>query len=259
MLSIQITDMNVVVAFWLCFTRWFAVTMQLPLFDQVSIPVLVKVLTTLIISFAFFPLTEAEIMKDVVQFGNNSFWLLTIFNAIVGIVIGFFVKSIMSIFISGGALITQQIGFNALHYFDPNAGTQVGPFEKLMEWTVLMMVITSGALIPMFKGVIISFSTIHLYNIGKLAGSMVFFNQFFKSVFITAIMLASPMIFVNLLINAVMGIISRAVPQMNVISVSFAVNIGLGLLVFVLGSDEFFQNCFRIYTDKLGQWFLFLS
>lgn len=72
-------------------------------------------------------------------------------------------------------------------------------------------------------------------------------------------MLATPMIFVNLIINAVMGIISRAVPQMNVIAVSFAVNIGLGLLVFAVGSDEFFQTCFRIYTERLGDWFQLMS
>jgi flagellar biosynthetic protein FliR len=72
-------------------------------------------------------------------------------------------------------------------------------------------------------------------------------------------MLSTPMIFLNVLLNAVMGIVSKAVPQMNVIVVSFAVNIGLGLLVFIAGSDEFFQTCFRIYTEKLGEWFQFLS
>jgi len=174
-------------------------------------------------------------------------------------VIGFFVKSIMSIFISAGALITQQIGFNALHYFDPNAGGQVGPFEKLIEWTVLMMILTSGALIPMFKGVVNSFSSVHVYNLGKMAHSPEFFMTMFKAFFISALMLSAPMIFINVVINAVMGIVSRAVPQMNVIAVSFAVNIGLGLLVFVTGSDEFFQTCFRIYTEKLGAWFQFIS
>lgn len=258
MISIQITDMTVIVAFWLAFTRWFAVMMQLPIFDNISIPSLVKVLTTLIITFAFFPLVQAEMMKDIAYMGVNNFWYLTIFNTLVGIVIGYFVKSIMSIFISSGALITQQIGFNALHYFDPNAGGQVGPFEKLMEWTVLMMILSSGALLPMFKGVISSFSTVHIYNIGKMAHSIDFFMQFFKGVFLASIMLAGPMIFVNIVINAVMGIISRAVPQMNVISVSFAVNIGLGLLVFLVGSDEFFQTCFKIYTEKLGNWYQFL-
>jgi flagellar biosynthetic protein FliR len=259
MLNIQITYMSIIIAFWLAFSRWFAVIIQLPLFENMAIPVIVKILTSIIITFAFFPLIEAQLLMDIKHVGVESFWYLTIFNTMVGLVIGFFVKMIMSIFISTGAIITQQIGFNALHYFDPNAGGQVGPFEKLIEWTVLMMILTSGALIPMFKGVVASFSTIHIYNLGKMAHSIDFFMMMFKSIFISSLMLSTPMIFVNLLINGVMGIVSRAVPQMNVISVSFAVNIGLGLLIFVAGSEEFFQTCFRMYTEKLGMWFQFIS
>lgn len=259
MLSIQITDMTMITAFWLAFSRWLAIIFQLPLFESVSIPVIVKILTTLMLTFAFFPLVQDQIIMDINYVGPESFWILTIFNTVVGLIIGFFVKALMSIFLSTGALITQQIGFNALSYFDPQAGQAIGPFEKLIEWTVLMMIITSGALLPMFKGVINSFSSIHIYNIGKLAHSMDFFMIMFKSIFISSIMLATPMIFINLIINAVMGIVSRAVPQMNVIAVSFAVNIGLGLLVFVVGSDEFFATCFRIYTDRLGDWFQFVS
>jgi flagellar biosynthetic protein FliR len=259
MLNIQITDMSTIVAFWLAFTRWLAVIFQLPIFENVSIPAMVKVLATLMITIAFFPLIQDQIMLDIKYVGENSFWYLTIFNTLVGLVIGFFVKSIMGIFISSGALITQQIGLNALSYFDPQAGSPIGPFEKLIEWTVLMMILTSGALLPMFKGVVNSFSTIHVYNIGKMAGSIDFYMIMFKSIFISSIMLATPMIFINLIINAVMGIISRAVPQMNVIAVSFAVNIGLGLLVFVVGSEEFFATCFRMYTQQLGNWFQFIS
>ena len=259
MLTIQITDMTMITAFWLAFSRWLAIIFQLPLFENVAIPVVVKVLTTLLLTFAFFPMVQEQLIMDINYVGEESFWFLTIFNTLVGLVIGFFVKSLMAIFVSTGALMTQQIGLNALSYFDPQAGGQVGPFEKLIEWTVLMMIISSGALLPMFKGVISSFSTIHVYNIGKMAHSVDFFMILFKSIFISSIMLATPMIFVNLIINAVMGIVSRAVPQMNVISVSFAVNIGLGLLVFTVGTDEFFATCFRIYTDRLGDWFQFLS
>lgn len=259
MLNIQITDMSTIVAFWLAFTRWLAVIFQLPIFDNIAIPAVVKVLTTLMITIAFFPIIQDQILMDIKYVGENSFWYLTIFNTVIGLAIGFFVKSIMGIFISSGALITQQVGLNALSYFDPQAGSPIGPFEKLIEWTVLMMILTSGALLPMFKGVVNSFSTIHIYNVGKMAGSIDFYMIMFKSIFISSIMLATPMIFINLIINAVMGIISRAVPQMNVIAVSFAVNIGLGLLVFAVGSDEFFATCFKMYTQQLGNWFQFIS
>lgn len=259
MISIQVTDLTVLTAFWLAFSRWLAVIIQLPLFENASIPFIVKVLTTVLLTFAFFPMIQDQLIMDINYIGENSFWYLTIFNTLIGLVIGFFVRALMNIFLSTGSIITQQIGFNALSYFDPQAGSQIGPFERLIEWTVLMMILSSGALIPMFKGIISSFSTVHVYNLGKMSASVDFYMILFKSIFVSSIMLATPMIFVNLVITSIMGIISRAVPQMNVIAVSFAVNIGLGLLVFVVGSEEFFQTCFKIYTEKLGDWFQLLS
>ena len=164
--------------------------MQLPLFDQVAIPVNVKVLASLVITYAFFPLISADLLKDIQYMGEGAFWSLTIFNVIVGLVIGYFVKSIMTIFMNAGHMITQQVGFTALNYFDPNAQTQVGPFEKLIEWTLLMMIFTSGALLPMFKGILSSFSTIHIYSLGKFAQSPEFFMQMFKSFFLISLMLS---------------------------------------------------------------------
>ncbi len=53
--------------------------------------------------------------------------------------------------------MTQQIGFASVSYFDPTADQKTGPFEKMIQWTVLIMILTTGALIPMFKGVLNSF------------------------------------------------------------------------------------------------------
>ena len=71
----------------------------------------------------------------------------------------------------------------------------------------------------------------------------------------SAFILATPVIFANLLLMMVMGIIARAIPQMNILMVSFVVNIGVGLFVFTVTSTEFFNSAFRFYTEKLGEWF----
>ncbi|TNE95237.1 MAG: type III secretion protein [Deltaproteobacteria bacterium] len=257
-MNIQVIDYTVLIAFWLTFSRWMAVMMQLPMFDNASVPVMVKVLGTLVITYAFFPYVEKQIMVDINYLGVENFWYLTIYNVVVGLVVGFFVKSIMSVFIAAGSMITQQIGFGAVRYFDPQAGQQIGPFEQLIQWTVLIIVITSGALIPMFKGVLATFHSMHLEHLGKMATSPEFFFMYFKNLFLASLMLASPLIFTNVLIMTVLGVIARTVPQMNVLMVSFVVNIGLGLLVFAATSDEFFHVAFRVYTEKLGDWFQFV-
>jgi flagellar biosynthesis protein FliR len=258
MINLQITDYSVILAFWLSFTRWLTILFQIPLFDSTAIPGIVKTLAILVITYAFFPYVQPMIMKDIAFVGPENFWYLTIFYTIVGLLIGYIVKSIMGAFLAGGSVITQQMGFGAIRYFDPNAAQSIGPFEKIIQWTLVVLILSSGALIPMFKGVIATFHSFHLYDLGKFAKSPEFFLEFFNSLFLAALMLSTPLIFTNILIMVILGIIARTVPQMNVLMVSFVVNIGLGLLVFIAISDEFFQVAFRIYTEKLGQWFQFV-
>ena len=110
MINVQLVDFTALIAFWLCFTRWITILIQLPIFDHTAIPNVVKVLSALIVTYAFYPYLSPEIMKDINYLGVDNFWVLTIFNATIGLAIGFFVKSIMQVFIGSGSIITRQIG-----------------------------------------------------------------------------------------------------------------------------------------------------
>ena len=255
MINIDLTDITGVIAFWLCFTRWTGILMQLPLFDDVRIPVIIKVLGSLVITYAFFPFLKDPIYKDIAVLGADNFWLLTIYHLIIGLVIGLVVRVIMNIFIAAGSIISQQIGFIAMRYFDPTSVQSVGPFEIFIKWCLVIMILTSGALFPMFKGAYTSFFTLNLTYF-KLANlSPAFFFDMVKSLFLSGLLLASPIIFSNLIIMAIMGIIARMVPQMNVLMISFTVNIGVGLFVITMIATEFFHAAFKLYTEGLAKWF----
>lgn len=258
MINVSVVDYTVLIAFWLSFTRWAAILFQLPLFDNTSVPVMVKVLMSLIVSYAFFPIVQAPLVKEIAAAGAENFWWLTIFHTVVGLMIGFLVKVIMNLFVASGSIMTQQIGFASVSYFDPTQDTQVGPFEKIIQWTILIMILTTGALIPMFKGVLNSFFSVTMENIGNFANIHVFYHDFFKGVFQAAFLLATPILFTNLVLNLVMGIVARTVPQMNILMVSFVVNIGIGLLVFFAISEEFFHVAYKMYIERLGDWFQFV-
>lgn len=258
MFDIRIIQMEELVAFWLVFTRWLAVLFQLPLFDAMPVPSIVKVLITLLVSYTFFPYVSTYVHQDITFLGVENFWALTIFYTLVGLILGYFVKAIFNIYLAAGDIISQQMGFGAAKYFDPSTGAQVSSIDNIIKWTILVLLASSGALIPMFKGVNNSFQTIHMFDFGNLSWSPEFFLKYFKSIFLSGLMLATPLIFTNMLINAILGIVARTVPQLNVIMVSFVVNISLGLLVFAMTGNEFFQVAFRLYTEKLGEWFNFI-
>lgn len=258
-MNLTVGDEAVFLAFWLSFSRWVAVLFQLPILDNNSIPMIVRVLTSFLISFAFFPHVQGTLVAEVNSVGVDNIWLLMMFHTTTGLIIGFLVKVIMSLFVATGNILTQQIGFASVSYFDPTQGQQVGPFERLVEWTMLILILSSGALVPMFKGVFLSFFSINYSNAGRLLKSPEYFVLFFKSAFSSAILLGGPLIFANLLMNLVMGIVSRTVPQLNVLMVSFVVNIGFGLLLFLGISEEFFQVSYDLYIEKLGEWFQFIT
>ena len=259
MMNVTLSDQTVFLAFWLSFARWAAVLFQLPLFDNVVVPGIVKILTSFIITYAFFPHVQGTLVAEVQSVGVDNIWLLMMFHTTTGLIIGFLVKCIMSLFVATGNILTQQIGFASVSYFDPTQGGQVGPFERLIEWTMLILVITSGALVPMFKGVFNSFFSVGFANADKMLKTPEYFVLFFKSAFSASILLAGPLIFANLLMNLVMGIVSRTVPQMNVLQVSFVVTIGFGLLLFLGIAEEFFQVSYDLYLEKLGAWYQFLQ
>lgn len=258
-MNVTISDQVAFLAFWLSFSRWSAVLMQLPLFDNVAVPNIVKVLSSFVISFAFFGELRGTLVAEINMVGVENIWLLMMFHTCVGLIIGFLVKSIMSLFVATGSILTQQIGFASVSYFDPTQGQQVGPFERLIEWTMLILVLSSGALVPMFKGVFLSFFSVNFLNADKMVKTPEYFVLFFKGAFSASILLAGPLIFANLLMNLVMGIVARTIPQMNVLMVSFVVNIGLGLLLFLGIAEEFFQVSFDLYVEKLGNWYQFLQ
>lgn len=258
-MNVSLTNDVVFLAFWLSFARWSAVLIQLPIFDNQSVPGILKILGSVIISYAFFPAVQGTLVAEINSVGRGNIWVLMMFHTATGLIIGFLVKSIMSLFVATGSILTQQIGFASVSYFDPTQGQQVGPFERIIEWTMIILVLTSGALVPMFKGVYESFFTVSFLNADKMLKTPEYFVLFFKSAFTAAVLLGGPLIFANLLMNLVFGIVARTVPQMNVLMVSFVVNIGLGLLLFLGIAEEFFQVSFDLYVEKLGDWYQFLS
>ncbi len=255
MINISVTDSEKIFVFFFIFLRILGIFMQMPLMDQEGIPARLKILCTIVVSFSFYTTLESEIREDMAFIANEyQIWILSSFYLLSGLLIGLVLKSILAIFLGSGAIITQQVGLSMVRYFDPTASQSIGPFERMIQWAIIVLILSSGALHPIFSGIIKSFSGVKLATIGSHGMSAAFFLEFFKEIFMSSLLLAFPFIFINLLIMLVLGIIARMVPQMNVLMVSFVVNIGLGLLVFVASSDEFFQVGVSKYAKLLGVW-----
>ena len=55
----------------------------------------------------------------------------------------------------------------------------------------------------------------------------------------------------NVFITCMMGITARVVPQVNILMMSFIINIGMGLLVLIIIFDEFFIVAYQYYCEAV--------
>jgi flagellar biosynthesis protein FliR len=258
LLQFIIIDEFKLICFWLIFTRWFIVLSQSPLFDQDQVPMVVKTFIPLLITFIFFDQTFSSMTTNY-QFQEISLPFLIVRETILSLVIGLFLKIVHQIFISAGMLITQSIGFAAVRYFDPTSGGMIGPIEKLMHWTMIVFILFSGAWAPMIKGIQESFAIFDSTRMLQLVNNPKIILSMVQNIFLSSLILASPLVILNLFLNVILGIIARTIPQINVLMVSFIVNIGVGLLILGIMSEELFLVSFDHYKNLLAEWLVIFS
>lgn len=259
MISLQVVDQVQLFAFWLCFTRVIACFINFPMFEDVAVPMIVKILAAMVVSYAIFPIVSGSVLGDIAHYGQHSFILLTSYYAISGLVISYLVKIVSSVVLAAGTVMSQQMGLGNISIYDPTSLSPVTPIEKLLKWTLLLLIFSSGAMLPILKGMVLSFDKLTILSLEHVRNMHYFFFDYFKSLFTIAIMLAAPVLFTNILLNFILGIISRVVPQINVIMLSFILSVFVGLCVFYLIGEELYAVTFEQYLKILGDWFLFVK
>lgn len=247
------------VAFWLCFSRSMGFLINVPLFDEAAIPIVPKVLFSFLLSFLIFGWVEPFIVKDISLVGVQNFWSLTIYYGLSGAVISFMLKLIIDILLSAAHLATQQIGFSQMSIFDPTVQMTVSPIERLARLSFVALLISSGALTPIFQGLFYSFENFSFSQMSHWSSLGTFFTQLYRDLFVMALLLASPIIFCGIGFNLVLGLLARMVPQVNLLMMSFMMTILIGLLAFFIIYEDWMLHLQEQFFEFLGHWFQWIK
>jgi flagellar biosynthetic protein FliR len=218
--------------FVLAFFRLSGLMISSPLFGSSRIPKRMKILFA---SIATVGMMGA--IKEPVQF-PDTLWALTIGiggELVFGLAMGMMVSFTFIASQWAGEMIGQQMGFNLSEVFDPQfgqAGTLIGDLYFMLTLVVFLLI---GGHRQMMHAVYDSFSSTPLLSVA-------FSDNLFQSVIsmltsttILALRLAAPMFFTMLVVDLSMGVISRAMPQFNVMSAGLSLRAILGVVVLLVG------------------------
>lgn len=193
-----------------------------------------KVLLSLVLAFVFFPILSMQYAA--VDFLKIDFISAAAREVMVGLCLGFLTRVFFYAVSAAGELISTSLGLASAAIFNPMMGSQGTVVEKFYYTLAVLLflainghhqfievILKSFELFPLDRGLL------HFENFAQVA-------LIGQEVLLLAIKMSAPIMVAILVANLAMGILGRAVPQINVLVTSFSVTIivGLGLLIITL-------------------------
>lgn len=232
-------------------TRVGGVMLVAPTFASKAVPRLTRIaalmLFTVLLQPAVLPLVSAPALTVDALAAE----------ALVGLAIGFGAALIVGAAEMAGDVMAVQIGLSGSAILDPIDTTAqlpvLGVFMRMLTVTLLL---TLGLHEVMLGALADSFTTIPPGSPVSLTGGLEALVASGTALFTIGVRFAAPVIATVLLANIALAILTRAAPQINLLSVSFPVQIALGLFVLAAALPAFGQTLTgwsTVYRDLLAR------
>ncbi|AHF07776.1 flagellar biosynthetic protein FliR [Desulfitobacterium metallireducens] len=234
--------------FLLILSRWAGMIMLAPVFGARGVPSIVKIGLAGGLSVIMYPLIQAsapQIPDDVWMYAA-----LVVKEVLVGLVIGFLTYCISAIVQGAGQLIDLQMGFTMGGAIDPVYGVQsamMGNFQIIMATMLLLATNSHHYLIA---AMVKSYAYIPVNPAGLPMG-LDYGVHLITSVFTLSIQLALPILGALLIADIGVGLLSRAVPQLNIFTVVFPVKIIFGFVILIFALPFFGQSVSHLFNTSM--------
>jgi flagellar biosynthesis protein FliR len=148
----------------------------------------------------------------------------------------------------GAQLASTSMGFGANQLFDPTTGGSVADLARVFgDLTVILFLLLGGDHVVLhavsgFGGSLVPGS----FVIGEQSVELLI--KRIGDAFKVGILISSPVVVALLLTQFVMGLLSRAVPTVNIFIISFPLTIGIGMFITVIALPDIMQFVIREFS-----------
>ena len=236
-------DLGGFLLFTLVLTRMSGLVMTAPIYGTQEVPAQVRAL----LAFALALLITPSQLGTTITYPGNLLNYLVLVGAelLIGASLGIGIVILFSGIQLAGQLIGRTSGMMLAEVFDPSSGESVPQFARLFHLVAMAIFVCIGGHRIVMGGLLDTFATIppgHAAVPVTMAETMV---VLLTQSFVLGIRAAAPVIAALLLSTLVMGLISRTLPQLNILAVGFGMNsmLAFGTGMLTLGATAWvFQS-----------------
>lgn len=216
----------------LVFTRMAAMFGVIPVFGARNTPIQTKVGLVFFVSVIMIPEQLASFSLEIDTFLDLGGYM--IMESLIGFSIGLVAVIIINVFYLAGSLVDRNIGFAMVSVIGAQDESQLPVSANFYYIFALMIFLVGNVHHELIKALYDSYTTLPIGS-NPLLNIIVFdYTDVLQYTFITGFKMAAPFILTVLIANILLGLLSKAMPGMNVFMIGMPLKILVGLFLFFL-------------------------
>ena len=215
-----------------------------PFFGSTVIPVRIRAAFVFTVAAMIFPLVWGSAPTEI-----------TLATAVVGgvgeMMIGATIGLALTILLMGaevgGLVVGRQAGIALANVFDPLRSAQVSITGQVYSLSFTLLFLAVGGHRAMMAALLDTYQVIPLLSFQFDESFIVLLTEMLAAAFILGIRLAGPVLIALFLAGTALGVLSRTMPQLNILTVGFGVRLMLALAVAGLTLNA----CESLFVDAV--------
>lgn len=201
-------------------------------FFPTGTPNKLKIFISLILSFSLLGGIDYSSVNEI----TSNYYLITyaINEILTGLIFGLIVDTSFKIIIMAGSLLDLHIGLSMVNIIDPNSKVNTTLNGNLLHSIAMMIFFIVDGHHLLIKSLIESFNLLSLGRSIIFGETLMALIGIIVEYFIIGLKIAIPIVLIIILTDLCMGLISRAVPQINVMILGMPVKMLVGMIAISL-------------------------
>ena len=221
--------------FTLVLTRVSGLLMSAPIFGTNDIPMRVRAFLAIALALLVTPLQvshKAALPASLVDLG-----ILMALELVIGLILGLGITLLLSGIQIAGQIISQIAGVQLADVINPTFDASVPIFSQLMFYVTMAVFVISGGHRQVMEALLDTFVSMPPGQALVPESIVEVFTELLTQSFVLGIRAAAPTMTALLLATLVLALLSRTLPQLNLMAVGFGLSsmVTLGTLMVTLG------------------------
>lgn len=218
-----------------------------PVFSQKGISNITKVIISAALMMVTLPLVpEVEPVENLFLFA-----FVVYKEVLFGLAMGFLSQLVFTAIEMAGQLVDFQVGFSMAQAYDPTFQIMSSQYGKLYYWLTIMLVFVTNLHHYLIKGVVESFQIVPIGAAQMSGVSVQGVIKLFGLTFEMALHLAAPLVISAIIIDVLLGILSRSIPQINVLMMGMPMKSSFSFIIFLMIIPNTLEYLVKIVPKSL--------